>query len=138
MIIRGSVNKLKILLITILLSGCSIIPPKEYIGIWKGRETTLIISETGRLVYSTKYGNTASHVQKITSNEISGLLIYLSIDGPPQWKKSGKSGKFLIVEGHKLYWTALKKPKPAKPNGLSKILSNKLCREFDLISLDCD
>ena len=87
-----------------LLSGCSITPPKEYVGIWSNGVTVLKIEESGQLHYSSKSRSSSFPIEKINETEISAFpafIFTLPIEGAPNFSEEGS--EFLIVDGETLY-----------------------------------
>ena len=119
------------------LSGCTSIP-SEYVGNWKSGYAQLTIKESGSLNYiqreqSMQGGQSTSTsnwgIRKITNEEISGVLPFMSIaiEGPPKRDENGLM--FLSVEGKKLYRIIYKSPQPDESDGLvNKILHTEFCK----------
>lgn len=102
-----------ILLGLILLSGCSEPLPenqKEFAGLWKSIQTSLLITESGRLEYASNKGSMSTSVsmpiKTISSTEIVAGFLFLesrfAIEGKPR-KKDGVLA--LVVDGETLYKT---------------------------------
>ena len=109
-----------------LLSGCSITPPKEYVGIWSNGVTVLKIEESGQLHYSSKSRSSSFPIEKINETEISAFpafIFTLPIEGAPNFSEEGS--EFLIVDGETLYKYNINK------EGIYKDISTDITRPTD-------
>lgn len=110
---NSGLGKIKYLLVVLVLSGCSITPPKEYVGTWKNGGTNLKIEESGQLKYRASDYSISFPITEVSEDEISGSLPFifsLTTEGPPTSSEAGLVT--LIVRDEKLFKQA---PPPLEP-----------------------
>lgn len=97
----------------IILSGCS--EPlsednSEFIGLWKSNQTSLLITQSGRLEYKSQKGTMSTSVsmpiKRIDNSEIEAGFLFFSTSFKIQGKPEEQGGmQVLIVDGEILYKT---------------------------------
>lgn len=99
------------LLIVIFLVGCAEPLPdsqKKFVGLWKSNQTTLLITESGRLEYKTQKGavNTSISmpIKSISNSKIVAGFLFIKSEFSLKGEPSDDAGVLmLMVDGEKLF-----------------------------------
>ena len=135
------------ILLSVLLSGCGVTPPKEYIGEWGNGQAFLKITPKGNLKYTgafkdffgfERYGAIHWSIERFTDEEIvSNALFYetIEIEGPP--KRNEDDLMSLKVGGVELIWEGYYPPPERKRSPLT-LKRLTLCNSAPWKQLDVD
>jgi len=118
-------------IIIFLLAGCAQPLSEEnakYVGLWKSNQTSLLITQAGRLEYESQKGNVSTSVsmpiKSIDSSGIQAGFLFFSSNFELQGIPKEEDGMLvLVVDGEKLYKTDElgRMPKSTKVPSLDKL-----------------
>jgi len=106
-------KNLLLILTIIFLVGCAEQLPddkKEFVGLWKSNQTSLLITESGRLEYETQKGSTKNSIsmpiKNINESEIVAGFLFIKSTFELQGKPIKEDDLLtLVVDGEKLFKT---------------------------------